>query len=98
MKEKTPEAPRHEQDLEFAAQLAAQGRLLGQLYAVAFEGRPDELKEFMRVLIANTARLPIEGGGSQEDTMELKARINVHLERFEQLTVAKIRRGRGTSA
>lgn len=95
MKEKTPEEPRDEQDLEFAAQLAAQGRLLSQLYALAFEGRPDDLQKFMQALIANTAKLPIEGASSADDAMELNVRINAHLERFARLTVAKIRAGRG---
>lgn len=98
MREKTPEAPRHEQDLEFAAQLAAQGRLLGQLYALAFEGRLGDFKHLTEVLIANTAKIPIEGRGSPEDAMEMNARINAHLERFARLTAAKIQGGREPSA
>lgn len=85
----------HEQDLEFAAQLAAQGRLLGQMYAMAFEGRQADFRTFMQALIANTATLPIERKSSQEDVFELNVRINAHLERFERLTAAKIQNGRG---
>lgn len=85
----------HEQDLEFAAQLAAQGRLLGQMYAMAFEGRESDFRTFMQALLANTARLPIEGKGVPEDVFELNVRINAHLERFERLTAAKIQTGRG---
>lgn len=85
-----------EQDLEFAAQLAAQGRLLGWMYASAFEGRGEEFMRLIGALMDNTARLPVEGTGpgSQEAVIELNARINAHLERFGRLTIAKIRHGR----
>ncbi|MBL5979685.1 hypothetical protein JAO85_20615 [Comamonas sp. NyZ500] len=91
---KEPVQP-HEQDLEFAAQLAAQSRLLGQMYAMAFEGRGNDFQQFMQTLINQTAQLPIEGNKSSDAAMELNARINAHLERFSRLTLAKIQRGRG---
>ncbi|MDR0216215.1 MAG: hypothetical protein LBJ15_19770 [Comamonas sp.] len=94
MNEKAPTPQIHEQDLEFAAQLAAHGRLLGQMYAMAFEGRATEFQSFMHALIDNTSRLPVEGSDSPEDILELNARINAHLERFARLTVAKIQNGR----
>lgn len=80
----------HEQDLEFAAQIAALRFLLEQAYANSFAGNAPGFEAFMKGLMTMSATKGTVLQATPDEALELKARTAVHLERFGRSVMKRI--------
>jgi hypothetical protein len=83
--------PMHQEFIEQSARLSAQRFLLEMVYASQFKADPDGFDGLMADLIGLSRSNAVRAGPmSEDDAIELQARIATHLARFQSAVALRI--------